>query len=81
MADQAQAVFKQVETVAAAEKVSLAALVKVTIFVTTFEEVSSLSSALYNIYGENLPASSLVQVASLFSPDVNIEVDAILALR
>ena len=80
IATQAEAVFEQIEVIAKAEGVSVASLVKVTIFITSFKEVESLRAALFKFYGTDLPASSLVQVASLFSPEVSIEIEAVLAL-
>lgn len=77
---QARAIFEQLRTIAAAEGTSLESLVKVTVFVTSFEAVSELRGVLFEVYGNNLPASSLVQVAALFSPLVNIEIEAILAV-
>jgi 2-iminobutanoate/2-iminopropanoate deaminase len=80
VAEQAEVIFEQIKNVAAEEGSSLADLAKVTIFVTSFDEVGSLRDALFKIYGEFLPASSLVQVAGLFSSQVNIEVEAVLCV-
>jgi 2-iminobutanoate/2-iminopropanoate deaminase len=79
LARQTKEVFEQIKSIAQAEGSSLAAVVKVTIFITSFSEVAQLREVLFQEYGENLPASSLVQVASLFSPEVGIEVEAVLA--
>jgi len=80
IAEQAEAIFEQLRLVAEAEQTSLAALLKVTIFVTSFTEINALREVLYRHYGHHLPASSLVQVSGLFSPDLRIEIEAILAL-
>lgn len=80
IAEQAEAIFEQLRLVAEAEKTSLAALLKVTIFVTSFTEINALRQVLYRYYGDHLPASSLVQVSGLFSPDLRIEIEAIFAL-
>lgn len=80
VAEQADAIFAQISSIAEAERSSLSALVKVTIFVTSFDEVTQLREVLFRHYGSNLPASSLVQVARLFSTEINIEVEAILAV-
>lgn len=77
---QAEAIFQQIKRIAASEGASLESLVKVTIFITSFEAVARLREVLFHEYGDNLPASSLVQVAALFSPEVNIEIEAILAV-
>lgn len=80
IAEQAEAIFEQLRAVAAAEQTSLAALLKVTIFITSFADITALRGVLYRYYGEHLPASSLVQVSGLFSADLRIEIEAILAL-
>jgi 2-iminobutanoate/2-iminopropanoate deaminase len=48
--------------------------------VTTFEGVAQLREVLFREYGESLPASSLVQVAGLFSSEINVEIEAVLAV-
>lgn len=80
MVEQAEAIFDQLRAVAVAENTSLAALLKVTIFITSFTEITALREVLYRNYGEHLPASSLVQVSGLFSADLRIEIEAIFAL-
>ena len=80
IASQAQAIFSQIESIAVAEKTDLSSLIKVTIFVTTFDEIAKLREVLFQYYGSHLPASSLVQVARLFSPEISIEIEAILAV-
>ncbi|WP_277972206.1 RidA family protein [Pantoea agglomerans] len=80
MAEQAESIFDQLRAIAAAEHTSLASLLKVTIFITSFTEITALREVLYGNYGEHLPASSLVQVSGLFSADLRIEIEAIFAL-
>lgn len=80
IAEQAEEIFAQFKLIATAEKTSLASLIKVTIFVTALDELSALRTVLFRHFGSHLPASSLVQVSQLFSPDLNIEIEAILAL-
>ncbi len=77
---QAEAVFEQMGSIFAAESINFSNLIKVTIFVTEFEEVDKLRNVLFQTYQNNLPASSLIQVKSLFAPDLKIEVEAIAAL-
>lgn len=77
---QADFIFTQLAKLAEAENSSLASLLKVTIFVTHLEDVDALRDVLFRHYGEHLPASSLVQVSSLFSPKVSIEVEAVFAI-
>ncbi|HVK99248.1 MAG TPA: RidA family protein [Dongiaceae bacterium] len=76
---QAKEIFRQLNIIAAEENTSLKSLVKVTLFVTSLEGIAELREALFQEYGEDLPASSLVQVAALFSPEINIEIEAVLA--
>ena len=80
MSEQADAILSNLEQIASAESVSLAALLKVTIFVTHLAELPELRAVLTRHYGDNPPASALVQVAGLFSPEVNIEIEAQLAV-
>ena len=80
MAEQAEGIFDQLRHITAAEHTSLAALLKVTIFITSFTEITALREVLYRNYGGHLPASSLVQVSGLFSTDLRIEIEAIFAL-
>jgi 2-iminobutanoate/2-iminopropanoate deaminase len=80
LATQAEAVFDQIETILKAEDIGFNKLLKVTIFVTEFEEVDKLRTILFRRYERNLPASSLVQVKSLFAPGLKIEVEAVAAL-
>lgn len=77
---QAASIFQQLKHIASAEGVGLEALVKVTVFITSLDSVAQLRETLFHEYGRSLPASSLVQVAALFSPDVNVEIEAVLAL-
>lgn len=80
IADQAEEIFTQLHRIALAEKTSLSSLIKVTVFVTSLEDLEQLRIVLFRNFGEHLPASSLVQVTQLFSTDLNIEIEAILAL-
>lgn len=80
LSEQADATFEQIAIVAAEEGTTLASLVKVTMFVTGFYGVDELRKVLFRRYGAELPASSLVQVSALFSPDLHVEIEAILAI-
>lgn len=80
MSDQARAIFQQINAIASAEGTGIQSIIKVMVFITDFKQAQNLREELFRQYGENLPASSLVEVAKLFSPDVNIEIEAILGL-
>ncbi|MNE83396.1 Endoribonuclease L-PSP [compost metagenome] len=55
-------------------------LIKVTVFVTSTDDIGSLRAVLSKHYEGSYPASSLIKVAGLFSPDVNIEIEAVFAV-
>ena len=78
--EQAHAIFTQLEVIAKQQGTSLQKLIKVTIFVTDLSDINKLRDYLFECYGENLPASALIKIESLFSPDLLIEIEAILAL-
>lgn len=80
MEEQANAIFDQIKAVATAEGTDMRSLIKVTTFITDFGQAQELRKVLSHHYDGNLPASSLVQVAKLFSPELNIEIEAILGL-
>jgi 2-iminobutanoate/2-iminopropanoate deaminase len=80
ISEQLDAVYGQIEQIAKHEGANLSRIVKVTIYVTEFEDLAGLRKVLFQRYGEALPASSLVRVAGLFSPDLKVEVEAVLAL-
>jgi len=80
LAAQAKVVFDQIKSILEVEGTSFEDLIKVTIFVTELEEVDQLRNILFSSYENNLPASSLIQVDSLFAPELKIEVEAIAAL-
>lgn len=78
--EQAKVIFDQFQLIAEAENKTLSALLKVTLFITSFEDIDALRQVLFHYYGDHLPASSLVQVSALFSPDLKIETEAVMAL-
>lgn len=80
IAEQAEEIFRQIRKIVSVEGTDFSALVKVTIFITSFKEINELRKVLYRNYGNDLPASSLVQVSRLFSPDLSIEIETIFGL-
>lgn len=80
LAAQAEEVFDQLQQTLAAEGTGFENLLKVTIFVTEFEDLERFREVLFNAYQEHLPASALIQVRGLFAPEVKIEVEAIAAI-
>lgn len=80
VATQAQAIFEQLRRVTQAEGISMQNLLKVTVYVTSMDDIGALRRVLTEQYNGAYPASSLVRVAGLFSEDVNIEIEAVFAL-
>lgn len=80
IAEQAEEIFSQLRKIVSAEGADFSALLKVTIFITSFDEIDALRNVLFRNYGDHLPASSLVEVSRLFSPDLSIEIEAIFGL-
>lgn len=80
IAEQAEEIFSQITKIVSAEGTDFSALIKVTIFITSFEAIDELRTVLYRHYGDYLPASSLVEVSRLFSPDLKIEIETLFAL-
>lgn len=81
ISEQADVIYSIITSIAEAENTDLSSLVKVTIYITSFDDLESLRATLFKHYGSTLPASSLVQVSRLFSPDVKIEVEAVIAVE
>ena len=80
MVEQAGAVFDQIKLVTQAEGISMKDLIKVTIFVTSLDDVAALRQVLSQQYDGSNPASSLIRVAGLAAPGLNIEIEAVFAL-
>ena len=81
ISEQADVIYSIIASIADEENTDLSNLIKVTIYVTSLDDIESLRATLFKHYGSALPASSLVQVSRLFSPDVKIEVEAIIAVE
>ncbi|OUS26174.1 enamine deaminase RidA [Gammaproteobacteria bacterium 45_16_T64] len=77
---QTEEIFRQLAAILNAENNGLEQLIKVTLFVTDLALIGELRETLFSLYGENIPASSVVEVSRLFSPDIKIEIEAIAAL-
>ncbi|PKF80116.1 enamine deaminase RidA [Vibrio sp. vnigr-6D03] len=73
-------IFRQLSIIAEQHQSSLDSLIKVTIFITDLKDLPLARETLTDIYGGQLPASSLVLVAGLFHPDLNVEVEATIAI-
>jgi 2-iminobutanoate/2-iminopropanoate deaminase len=80
IAAQTRVIFSQLIHICEAHNVTLKNLIKVTLFVSDFTEMDALRATLFNLYGSDIPASSLIKVDALFSADLKIEIEAIIAL-
>ncbi|WP_104398510.1 RidA family protein [Vibrio penaeicida] len=73
-------IFQQLSIIANQHQSNLGSLIKVTIFINDLKDLPLAREALTEIYGGQYPASSLVQVAGLFHPDLKAEVEATIAI-
>ena len=82
MAAQTEVILKRIKHILEAEGGSLDNVVKITNFVTDMsKEATDASQNMRRKYfGENLPASTRVQVAGLAAPHIKIEIEAIAVL-
>jgi 2-iminobutanoate/2-iminopropanoate deaminase len=77
---QTRTIFYQLNHICQAHNVTLKNLIKVTLFVSDLTAMESLRSTLFELYGRDIPASSMIKVDALFSADLKIEIEAIIAL-
>ena len=63
-----------------AEGMTLKDVVRVTVYVTELDRLMDVHNVRWRYFGENLPASTLVQVTSLVRPKCKIEIEAIAAI-
>jgi 2-iminobutanoate/2-iminopropanoate deaminase len=77
---QTREIFSQLNHICHTHNVTLKNLIKVTLFVNDLNEMDSLRTTLFDLYGSDIPASSLIKVDSLFSADLKIEIEAIIGL-
>ncbi|WP_343564675.1 RidA family protein [Kiloniella sp. b19] len=77
---QVEEIFRQLALIASAHGTGLNNLVKVTVFIPDLSVVPELREALFVQYGQDIPASSMVMVAGLFSPDLLVEIEAVFAV-
>src|SRR5437667_12066818 len=74
---QATQVFENLKLALAAAGATFDNLVKVTTFVTDMSHLQTLRTLRVKYYGENAPASTLVQVGKLANEELMIEIEAI----
>lgn len=78
---QTREIFKQLETLLKNENSGLNRLIKVTLFVSDITLLNTLRETLFDIYNGKIPASSAVEVSTLFDPRLKIEIEAIAAVN
>ncbi|WP_444997023.1 RidA family protein [Aliikangiella sp. IMCC44359] len=78
---QCEAILNQINIILESELRGIQDIIKVTMFVKNIEQLAELRVVLFKYYQEHLPASSLVEVSNLFHPDLDIEIEAIIALK
>ena len=82
MAAQTEVILKRMQLILEAEGGSLGNIVKITSFVTDIDREAGAATHQVRVkyFGENLPASTRVQVAGLVEPHLKIEIEAIAVL-
>ncbi len=75
--EQAREIFRKIKALLEAAGGKMADVVKVTIFVTNIKNNTRVWKARAEVFSGNFPASTLVQVAALASPEILVEIEAI----
>jgi 2-iminobutanoate/2-iminopropanoate deaminase len=77
---QARCVFENMRAVLAAARCTFADVVKVTVFLTDVHDRALINPVRQEVFGETLPASTLVEVSALAIPGARIEVECVAAI-
>ena len=80
IAAQTEAIIKKFQHILEANGASLSNIVKVTSFVTDLREAPASAEVRRKYFSGAFPASTQVQVAALGTPDLKIEIEAIVIL-
>jgi enamine deaminase RidA (YjgF/YER057c/UK114 family) len=75
--EQAKVIFAKIKALLEAAGGKMADVVKVTIFVTDIKNNTKVWKARAEVFSGNFPASTLVQVAALASPEILVEIEAV----
>jgi enamine deaminase RidA (YjgF/YER057c/UK114 family) len=75
--EQAKVILAKIKALLEAAGGGMADVVKVTIFVTDIRNNTKVWKARAEVFSGNFPASTLVQVAALASPEILVEIEAI----
>jgi enamine deaminase RidA (YjgF/YER057c/UK114 family) len=74
---QAKGIFTKIRHLVEAAGGSMADIVKVTIFVTDIKNREQVWKARQEFFTGNFPASTLVQIAALATPETKVEIEAV----
>jgi enamine deaminase RidA (YjgF/YER057c/UK114 family) len=74
---QAKGIFTKIKHLVEAAGGSMADILKVTIFVTDIKNREKVWKARQEFFTGNFPASTLVQVAALATPELKVEIEAV----
>jgi 2-iminobutanoate/2-iminopropanoate deaminase len=77
---QARQVFHNLQTILRSLGADLSDITKLTVYVTSFDWFEELAAIRGELFPQEPPASSLIQVAGLVLPELLIEVEAVAAL-
>ncbi len=74
---QTEQVLKNIASILAAAGSSLACVLRCGVFLTDMADFARMNAVYGRVFGQNRPARTTVQVASLPTPDLRVEIDAI----
>ncbi|MDC9596725.1 RidA family protein [Xenorhabdus anantnagensis] len=74
-------ILQQITSILEQEKRHKSDLIKFTIFVKNINQLPLIRPLLFDFYEGNLPSCSLVEVSNLIHPDLQIEIESIIALH
>jgi reactive intermediate/imine deaminase len=79
MKEQTEQVLKNLQTVLKSQGLDFSHVAKITIFTTSIAEfrAAEVGEVRSRYFGQNRPASTLVQISALANPDYKIEIEAI----
>lgn len=75
--EQAKVIFGKIKGLVEAAGGAMSDVVKVTIYVTDIKNNTKVWRARAEVFKGNFPASTLVEVAALASPEIKVEIEAI----
>ena len=75
--EQAKEIFRKIKALLEAAGGKMSDVVKVTIFLTDIKNNTKVWKARAEVFSGNFPASTLVQVAALASPEIKVEIEAV----